>query len=50
MAFYDLNKTERQQLVDEINRTIFLEIEKAKSKNILNCFSDEDTRAGDEVY
>lgn len=43
MAFYDLNKEERQKLVDRINYAVLSDIEKGKSNNILNYFSDEDT-------
>lgn len=43
MAFYDLNKEERQKVVDKINCAILADIEKGKTANILNYFSDEDT-------
>ena len=43
MSFYDLSKEERQKLVDKINHAILADIEKGRSSNILNYFSDEDT-------
>lgn len=50
MAFYDLNKKERQQLVDKINHSILSDIEKKKQANILNYFSDEDTYIRKTAY
>lgn len=43
MAFYDLNKSERIELVDTINRQILSELKSGKHKFILDIFSDEDT-------
>ena len=50
MAFYDLNKDERQKLVDQINFAILSDIEKGKSANILKYFSDEDTYIRKTAY
>ena len=43
MAFYDLNKSERIELVDKINQHILSELKSGKTKFILDYFSDEDT-------
>ncbi len=43
MAFYDLNKIERIELVEKINEHILAELKSTKQKYILNYFSDEDT-------
>lgn len=43
MAFYDLEKTQRRQLADKINREILPEIRSGKAKNLGEYFSDEDT-------
>ena len=43
MAFYDLNKSERIELVEKINRQILSELKSGKQKYILDFFSDEDT-------
>jgi len=43
MSFYDLDKDERQKLVDKINAEILSEIKSGKEKNIFDYFSDEDT-------
>jgi len=43
MPFYDLNKEQRLQLVDTINKHILIDIQKGKKDNILSYFSDEDT-------
>ena len=43
MSFYDLNKSERIELVDKINSQILAELKSGKTKFILDYFSDEDT-------
>jgi len=43
MAFYDLDKTERQKLTDQMNEIILSEIRSGKQKHIISYFSDEDT-------
>lgn len=50
MAFYDLNKEERLQLVDKINKNIFINVQKGKNADILNYFSDEDTYIRKAAY
>lgn len=50
MAFYDLSKTERQKMVDEINQAVFADIEKERSNNLLCYFSDEDTYIRKTAY
>ena len=43
MAFYDLSKVERHVLVEKINQDIANDLSSGKTKNIITCFSDEDT-------
>ncbi|WP_353128337.1 HEAT repeat domain-containing protein [Parapedobacter pyrenivorans] len=43
MGFYDLNKAQRLQLVDEINVAIRADIHQTTSDHIIAYFSDEDT-------
>lgn len=43
MAFYDLSKSEREELVAEINKHIFSELKNRSERHILAYFSDEDT-------
>lgn len=43
MAFYDLSKGDRKQLVDEINTIIKKDLSNNKNEIILSYFSDEDT-------
>ncbi|MBC3845608.1 HEAT repeat domain-containing protein [Winogradskyella echinorum] len=43
MAFYDLTKEERNQLVEKINQRIENDLENNTSDNILKYFSDDDT-------
>jgi hypothetical protein len=43
MSFYDLNKQERNQLVDKINQDIENDLKKSNTQYILNYFSDGDT-------
>lgn len=43
MAFYDLSKPERDQLVEHINQIITLDLLKGSSENITLYFSDDDT-------
>ncbi len=53
MPFYDLSKGERVRLVDNINFAIMSDIQKGKSKNVLQYFSDEDTyirKAGYQAF
>ncbi len=50
MPFYDLSKTERQKLVDEINYAVLADIEKERSNNLLRYFSDEDTYIRKTAY
>lgn len=50
MAFYDLNKEERQKLVDKINYALAADLEKEKNKNIVLYFSDDDTYIRKTAY
>ena len=50
MAFYDLNKGERQKLVDHINIAVLADLRKGRSVNVLNYFSDEDTYIRKTAY
>ncbi len=50
MPFYDLNKQERNKLVEKINKEIFLEIKTSSLQNILHYFSDEDTYIRKTAY
>ena len=50
MSFYDLNKEERQQLVDKINKEIVADIKQKKTNNIIKYFSDEDTYIRKTAY
>lgn len=50
MAFYDLDKQQRQQLVDKINHDILTAIEGGNDKNIVLYFSDEDTYVRKTAY
>ena len=43
MAFYDLPKDERKELVEEINQIILSDLSSSKFDRILDFFSDEDT-------
>jgi HEAT repeat protein len=43
MSFYDLNKKEREALVEKINAHILAGLKTKKNKFILDYFSDEDT-------
>ncbi len=43
MNFYDLNKEERNQLVEKINQDIVIDLKGNTTENILNYFLDEDT-------
>ena len=43
MSFYDLDKSERIELVEKINQQILSEFKNGKHKFILDYFSDEDT-------
>lgn len=50
MAFYDLGKEERQQVVERINKEIKKELESGKHKLSLIYFSDEDTYIRKTAY
>lgn len=50
MGFYDLDKEQRLQLVDKINKGIFADIHKEKTDSIINYFSDEDTYIRKTAY
>jgi HEAT repeat protein len=50
MAFYDLEKEERQQLVAKIESKLFSDIDSGKNKNCLLYFSDEDTYIRKSAY
>ncbi len=50
MSFYDLDKEERNKLVEEISKKILSDIEKSANKNILFYFSDEDTYIRKTAY
>lgn len=43
MGFYDLDKKQRLQLVDKINKSIFSDIQKNENGKITTFFSDNDT-------
>ncbi len=50
MGFYDLNKEQRLQLVDKINKNITAGIHKEKRSQIIGYFSDEDTYIRKTAY
>lgn len=50
MAFYDLSKEERSELVVKINSAILSDIISGKNKSILEYFSDEDTYIRKTAY
>lgn len=50
MKFYELNKEQRLQLVEEINKIILAEIQHKKNKRIINYFLDEDTYIRKTAY
>lgn len=50
MNFYNLDKEQRLQLVDKINREIFADIQKGKNHRITHYFSDEDTYIRKAAY
>jgi hypothetical protein len=50
MGFYDLNKEQRLQLADTINKEILAFLQKEKGKDIINYFSDEDTYIRKTAY
>ncbi|WP_282043785.1 HEAT repeat domain-containing protein [Winogradskyella flava] len=43
MAFYDLSKPERHQLVEKINQEILADLSQDENTNIVRFFSDDDT-------
>nr|WP_321227449.1 hypothetical protein [uncultured Psychroserpens sp.] len=43
MAFYDLSKPKRDQLVEQINLEIANDLSLGKTENIITYFSNEDT-------
>ena len=50
MPFYDIDKPERNKLVEQINKEILSEINTSSTKNILLYFSDEDTYIRKTAY
>lgn len=50
MAFYDLSKDERNQLVDVINKDLLNELNTGKYTKTNGCFSDEDTYIRKTAY
>jgi hypothetical protein len=50
MGFYDLDKKERLQLVNKINRNILIDIEKKQNINLINYCSDNDTYIRKTAY
>jgi len=50
MAFYDLSKPDRNELVEKMNSKIFSELQTNKDKFILAYFSDEDTYIRKTAY
>lgn len=50
MGFYDLDKEQRLQLVEKINKNILAEIRKEKNGSIIAYFSDEDTYIRKTAY
>lgn len=50
MAFYDLSKTQREQLVATIQQHIVADIQKGTYKNVLRYFADDDTYIRKTAY
>jgi HEAT repeat protein len=50
MSFYDLNKSQRVELVNKMNRKIISELENGEMKFISDYFSDEDTYIRKAAY
>lgn len=50
MSFYDLHKTERDQLVKEITQKLLAELKSGKIKNTICYFEDEDTYIRKTAY
>jgi len=50
MAFYDLDKEQRLQLVGEINKKMLTDLQKDRQNSITNYFSDEDTYIRKTAY
>ncbi|MDB5283076.1 MAG: hypothetical protein JWO06_2151, partial [Bacteroidota bacterium] len=50
MGFYDLNKDERQKVVNEINMAVLADVRKGKTANLIHYFSDEDTYIRKTAY
>lgn len=50
MAFYDLDKEQRLQLVEKINRDILADIHKERHDSVVIYFSDEDTHIRKAAY
>jgi HEAT repeat protein len=50
MAFYDLSKPDRNELVEKMNSKIFSELQTNKNKFIFTYFSDEDTYIRKTAY
>lgn len=50
MGFYDLDKEQRLQLVDKINKGIMADMDKEKNNSLITYFSDEDTYIRKAAY
>ena len=50
MAFYDLSKEDRNELVEKINQQILNDLSENKTKNLTIYFSDEDTYIRKTAY
>jgi len=50
MAFYDLNKEQRQQLVVEINNNILADIQQNSHRSLTHYFADDDTYIRKTAY
>ena len=50
MAFYDLDKDERTELVAGIEQSILKDIKAQKSSSVIRYFSDEDTYIRKSAY
>ena len=50
MGFYDLDKKQRLQLVDKINKEVFNDIEINQQRNIIIFCSDNDTYIRKTAY
>ncbi|MEO8110061.1 MAG: HEAT repeat domain-containing protein [Ginsengibacter sp.] len=50
MRFYDLDKIERQAMVEKINKEIYTDLKNKKRNHLLKYFSDEDTYIRKTAY